>query len=127
MNQELFVFESLVEKKVLNTIGSLSVGDKNLELRFIVVKKIASPLQRGGGVYQRYLVADYSGSIFCDFAGDFIKVVREGDVIYATNFIAILNRNQLILYQGKLSTAFIIGRFFLEFSVFPNMSESDSI
>ena len=123
MNSNLFNFEQLSSKQVKNRISNLHPNDKNLEIKFICLKKISQVAQRNGVMTTRFLVADFSGSIYCDFIGEFGEFLEEADVIYATDFVANVYKGKLILYQAKLSKAFILAKYFLEFQEFPNLSE----
>lgn len=123
MDSTLFTYEQLKNKSVKNSIADLYQNSKNLELRFICLRKVQQMPQKSGLLTIRFLVADWSGSIYCDFTGDFASSVEEGDIIYATNFVANVYKQKLILYQGKLSKAFVLDKYFLEFQEVPNISD----
>ncbi len=126
MSNELFTFENLTRKEIRHRIADIRPGDKGLELKLICLEKLKSMATREGGLLTTFRVADASGSMHCNFFGEFGQNLEEGHVIYATSFTANTYKDQLLLYQAKFSKAFILGKYFLEFSDGPNFSLTPS-
>jgi hypothetical protein len=123
MDLSKFSHGQLIEKPVQNKIGALRPGIRNVEAKVICVRYIHSGSQKNGIKFSRYQVADETGSVYCDFTGDFCDAVEEGDIVYLTNFATNMYKGEMVLYQGKFSRAFILGKHLLEFDPNPNVSE----
>ena len=122
MSNELFTYENLTRKEIRHRLAEIRPGDKGLELKLICLEKLKSMPTREGGILTTFRVADSSGSMHCNFFGEFGQSLEEGNIIYATSFTANTYKDQLLLYQAKYSKAFILGKYFLEFSDIPNFS-----
>ncbi len=115
-----FKLEQLLTKTVSHKISSLVVKERNIEMKCIVIKKIEE--QNSNNMLTKYLVADNSGSIYCNFYGENGKLVQSGDILYLNGYQTNKYKGKLILYEAKSSKTIQIGRFMMEFVLDPNRS-----
>ena len=100
-------------------------GDKNIDIKVILIKFIRSNNLKSGGKITTFLVGDESGSIYCNFYDNVSNFIKEGDILYITGAYSSLFENQIVLYQPKIGYGHVtkIGEFFFSFSLKPNISE----
>lgn len=105
-------------------ISDLKPGDKNLDMKVILVNLISRNSIKKDFRITQFLVADPSGSIFCNFFDDTGDNLNEGDIIFLKTSYASIFKNNLILYASKPGIGQVIkmGEFFMSFSEIPNMS-----
>ena len=128
MNQpQLFTYESLSSKSITHQIAMLKPNQSNLELMFIILEKLRDRRTKTNVLITTYLVADSTGSVHCNFYEDFGAELQEGDIVYANGYTTNLYNSRLVLYQGKVSKSFIIGKFMLEYTTEPHMSAVETI
>ena len=119
------------EFKINKYIKDLKPGDKNLDMKFILIDKRQKTKTKNDSVIQQYLVADETGSVLCNFFDDFGNFINDGDICLIKNGYASLFKNNLILYASNISIIIArtgtgqvvkIDEFFFNFSEQPNMS-----
>jgi hypothetical protein len=113
-----------VWKAPSHCVASITPNDKGIELRVILLEKLVNIEIKSGDIISQFLVADYSGSIKCNFYGESGTKLKAGDIIYlAGAYSALFKDTTLTLYSGRKSRMLKIGEFFMDFSETPNMSE----
>ena len=111
-------------KPPTHCVASITPNEKGIELRVILLEKLVNIEIKSGDVISQFLVADYSGSIKCNFYGESGTKLRAGDIIYLSGaYSALFKDTTLTLYSGRKSRMLKIGEFFMDFSETPNMSE----
>jgi hypothetical protein len=96
----------LNEFKINKFIKDLKPGDKNLDMKFILIDKRQKTKTKNDSLIQQYLVADETGSVLCNFFDDFGNFVSDGDICLIKNGYASLFKNNLILYASNVSITF---------------------
>ncbi len=107
-------------KKIID----INPGDKNIDIKVILIQFISKNRLKNDLQITQYLVADQSGSILCNFFEDVGDVINEGDILFLKTAYATKFKNTLILYTSKpgMGRVFKLGEFFMTFSETPNMS-----
>lgn len=119
------LYRDLWEKETSHTVRSVTPNDKNIELRVILLERVNTIELKTGELIYQFLVADASGSIKCNFFGNFGKDLRSSDIVFLSGVYATLYKEStLTLYTGKRSKVYKIGEFFYQFVEEPKMSES---
>ena len=100
-------------------------GDKNIDIKVILIKFLGSYNLKNGSKITTFLVGDESGSIHCNFFDNVSNFIKEGDILFITGAYSSVFDNRIVLYQPKIGhgTVTKIGEFFLIFSLKPNISE----
>ena len=100
-------------------------GDKNIDIKVIIIKFYRSNILKSGGKITTFLVGDESGSIYCNFFDNVSNFIKEGDILFITGAYSSLFEDQIVLYQPKIGYGHVtkIGEFFFPFSLKPNISE----
>jgi hypothetical protein len=87
-------------------IKDLKPGDKNLDMKFILIEKKHKTKTKNESTIQQYLVADETGCVLCNFFDDFGNFINEGDICLIRNGYASVFKNNLILYASKTDVIF---------------------
>ncbi len=105
-------------------ICDLNPGDKNIDIKIILLQLISKNKLKNDLKITQYLVADNSGSILCNFFDDVGDSFNEGDILFLKSAYATKFKNNLILYTSKpgMGRIFKLGEFFMTFTETPNMS-----
>ena len=113
--------------KVNKKIIDIKNGDKNIDIKVILIKFIRSDNLKKGNKITTYLVGDDSACIHCNFYDNVSNFIKEGDVIYITGAYSSLFNNHIVLYQPKIGYGHIfkVTEFFFPFSLKPNISQQD--
>ncbi len=82
------------------TICELIPGDKNLELKIMLIHQITKNRLKETKLTQ-YLVADQSGSILCNFFDEWGDKVKEGDILFLKAAYVSTYKNDMILYTSR--------------------------
>jgi len=106
-------------------VSDIKAGDKNIEIKVIVISQISRNKLKSDTKITQFLVADNYGSILCNFFDETGDKLNEGDIIFLKGSYASLFKNRLILYSSKLGfgQVFKIGEFFMTYNENPYMSE----
>ena len=104
-------------------------GDKNINIKVILIKFLKSSIIKNGSKITTFLVGDESGTIHCNFFDNVSNFIKEGDILNITGAYSSLFDNSIVLYQPKIGYGHItkIGEFFFTFSLKPNISEQKII
>ena len=115
--------------KVNKTVIEIKNGDKNIDIKVILIKFLGSHNLKNGNKITTYLVGDDSGSIHCNFFDNVSNFIKEGDVLFITGAYSSLFDNRIVLYQPKIGYGHVtkIGEFFFTFSLQPNISEQKNL
>ncbi len=105
-------------------IADIKPGDKNIDIKIILLQFISKNKLKNDQKITQYLVADNSGSIFCNFFDDVGDFLNEGDILFLKTAYATKFKNTLILYTSKpgMGKVYKLGEFFMTFNENPNMS-----
>ena len=111
--------------KANKKVVEIKNGDKNIDIKVILIKFIASNNLKNGNKITTFLVGDESGSIHCNFFDNVSNYIKEGDILFITGAYSSLFDNHIVLYQPKIGHGHVtkIGEFFFTFSLKPNISE----
>ena len=117
----------MMEFKSNKKVGQIKNGDKNIDIKVILIKNIAKHNLKNGGTITTFLVGDETGSIHCKFFDNVSDYIRDGDILYITGAYSSLFNNHIVLYQPKIGYGFVtkIDEFFFPFSLEPNISEKE--
>ena len=120
-------FSNIANEMGLTTnkqIGEIKPGDKNLNIRGIIVTQISKNTLKNEQKIRQLLVADCSGSIHCNFFDEVGERLNEGDIIFLKNSYASVFKNNLILYANKPGYGQVIklGEYFMTYNEMPNLS-----
>ena len=113
--------------KTNKKVSEIKNGDKNIDIKVILIKIISKHNLKNGGTITTFLVGDETGSIHCNFFDNVSDYIKDGDVLYITGAYSTLFNNHIILYQPKIGHGFVrkINEFFFLFSLKPNISEKE--
>jgi ssDNA-binding replication factor A large subunit len=105
-------------------ISDLKPGDKNVDIKVILVSMVSKNTLKNEQKIKQFLVADNSGSIYCNLYDDVGEVLTEGDVIFLKSSYASVFKNNLILYANKPGYGQVVklGEFFMTYNETPNLS-----
>lgn len=105
-------------------VCDLKPGDKNIEIKVILITQISRNKLKSDTKITQFLVADNTGSILCNFFDETGDLLNEGDIIFLKGAYASIFKGKLILYASKLGSGQVIkvGEFFMTFSETPNLS-----
>ena len=111
--------------KVNKKVAEIKNGDKNIDIKVILIKFLGSHNLKSGNKITTFLVGDDSGSIYCNFFDNVSNFIKEGDILFITGAYSSIFDNRIVLYQPKAGFGNVmkIGEFFLIFSLKPNISE----
>jgi len=105
-------------------VAEIKPGDKNLDIRIMILAQISKNTLKNEQKIRQFLVADSSGSIYCNFFDEVGENMNEGDVIFLKNAYASVFKNNLILYANKPGYGQVVklGEYFMTFNEIPNLS-----
>lgn len=110
--------------KPSHTVASITPNDKNIDIKLILLEHICEIQTKTGDIIYQFLTADETGSIKCNFYGEFGKKLRPSDIVYVIGGFANLYKgNVLTIYTNKRTRISKVGEFFMKFSEEPKMSE----
>ena len=111
--------------KVNKKVAEIKNGDKNIDIKVILIKFLGSHNLKNGNKITTFLIGDDSGSIYCNFFDNVSNFIKEGDILFITGAYSSIFDNRIVLYQPKIGYGNVtkIGEFFLIFSLKPNISE----
>ena len=111
--------------KANKKVAEIKDGDKNIDIKVILIKFLGSFNLKNGKKITTFLVGDESGSIYCNFFDNVSNFIKEGDILFITGAYSSIFDNRIVLYQPKAGFGNVmkIGEFFLIFSLKPNISE----
>ena len=120
-------FSNIANEMGLHTnkqIGEIKPGDKNLDIRGIIVCQISKNTLKNEQKIRQVLIADMTGSIHCNFFDEVGEKLNEGDVIFLKNAYASVFKNNLILYANKPGYGQVVkvGEYFMIYNEQPNLS-----
>jgi hypothetical protein len=119
-------FSKYASNKLIKDLKPL---DKNLEMRVILISEPQVNKLKNGQTITQFLVADESGSIYCNFydISEWKSTISEGDILFLKGAYATIYNTNLILYSSKpgFGKVLKIGEFFMHFSPTPNISLID--
>jgi hypothetical protein len=112
--------EYISNKKIID----IKPYDKNIDIKIIMLQLISKNKLKNEVTITQFQVADYSGSIYCNFFDDVGDRLNEGDILFLKSAYATIFKNNLILYTSKpgLGQIIKIGEYFMIFTEIPNMS-----
>ena len=90
-------------------------GDKNLEVKFIILEKLMTVNLKNDDKLTQFLVADETASIKWNFFGEVGESFKPGDIIYMNGAYTSLYKGMLVLYQGKKGMVHRLRDFFFLF------------
>jgi hypothetical protein len=120
-------FSNIANEMGLHTnkqIAEIKPGDKNLDIRGIIVCQISKNTLKNEQKIRQLLLADSTGSIHCNFFDEVGEKLNEGDVIFLKNAYASVFKNNLILYANKPGYGQVVkvGEYFMTYNEQPNLS-----
>jgi hypothetical protein len=112
--------EYISNKKIID----IKPYDKNIDIKVIVIGLVSRNKLKSDITITTFHVADYSGSIHCNFFEDVGEIINEGDILFLRSAYATIFKNNLILYTSKPGLGQIIklGEYFMLYAEVPNMS-----
>jgi hypothetical protein len=98
--------------------------DKNIDIKILVLQLLSRNKSKNDIKITTFLVADYSGSINCNFFEDVGEMINEGDILFLKSAYASIFKNNLILYTSRPGFGQIIklGEYFMLYTEIPNLS-----
>ena len=118
-------YSKILTGPLTHTVSSITPNDKNIEIRLILIEKLGSINLKSGDIIHQFQAADLTGSIKCNFFGDYGQNLKVCDIVFVSGVYATLYKEQtLTLYTGKRSKVYKIGEFFMPFIEEPNMSDT---
>jgi hypothetical protein len=110
--------------KISHNVAGITPNDKNIDIKLILLEKICEIQAKTGDMIYQFLTADETGSVKCNFYGDYGKRLKPSDIVVVIGGFANLYKgNVLTIYTNKRTKVYKVGEFFMKFSEEPRMSE----
>nr|CAB3264184.1 SOSS complex subunit B1-like [Phallusia mammillata] len=110
----------------LNYIKDVYPQAKNLQMKVIVLHIGNSYKTKDGLEVRSCKVADKTGSINLSIWGEHGSFIQPGDILALSRCYAVLFKNCLTLYVGKLGSLTKVGDFCMVFNEVPDISEPNA-
>jgi len=94
------IMDPPINLKINKNICELNPGDKNLDLKVMLIQQTAKNRLKESKLTQ-FLVADHSGSILCNFYDEWGDKVKEGDILFLKGAYVSVFKNDMILYTSR--------------------------
>lgn len=91
--------------KTNKTICELNPGDKNLDLKIMLIHQATKNKLKETKLTQ-FLAADQTGSILCNFFDEWGDKVKEGDILFLKSAYVSVYKNNMILYSSRYKNFF---------------------
>ncbi len=116
-----------MEYKTNKFVKDIQSGDKNIDIKVILIKLLDQHKIKNGDTITTFLVGDETGTIHCNFYDNVSEYIKEGDVLYINGAYSTLFKNHIVLYQPKIGYGCVVknDEFFFPFSLKPNISEKE--
>ena len=104
------------DKQAPNKISELKPGNKNIDIKAIVLTKDTAKELKNKDTLHQCLIADSTGKINCNFYGEFGESLKCGDIVYIlSGYTGVYNGHQ-VLYQSSKGGAYRLRDFFFIFN-----------
>ena len=87
-----------MEKVPPNKIGELRPGQKNIDLRAVVLCKDRAKELKNKDTLHQCLITDATGKVNCNFYGDVGESLKPGDIIYMIGAYTGVFNQRMVLY-----------------------------
>lgn len=111
------------KNQTINYIKDLVPQAKNLHMKVMVLTVSNSYKTKDGNEVRSCKVADKTGSINLSMWGEYGNHVQPSDILSLNRCYAVLFKNCLTLYVGKLGSLVKVGEFCMVVSELPDLSE----
>ncbi|CAD8170410.1 unnamed protein product [Paramecium pentaurelia] len=124
MNQQVFeqLNSILFKQKFENQIKNMYPTQKNLEFKFIILKKIETQITKTYKKITKYWIADETGSAFLNLHDMDESAISPGDVCVMVGAYTNLFKGMMNIHQGKNGIFKKVSEFDLQYLTQPNHS-----